>query len=80
MFRLTTASLVVVAAELSLQWNNINNVYDASTAAQLIPIILASGLLTHVFWVFLIKGQVDDGDSESSTTSVTVEEVEVIVD
>ena len=80
-FRVTTAGLIIAAVELTLQANNVTGVYDASTAAQLIPMILASGLLGHILWIFLIKGQENDSDSDSSSaSSVTAEGVEVIVE
>lgn len=79
MLRITVASLMVAAAELTVQWNNITGVYDASTAAQLIPIVIASGLFAHILWIFLIRGQGDDSDSESSSSG-TVEAVEVVVE
>ena len=81
LFRLAAASVVIAATEMSLQWNNITGVYDATTAAQLIPIILASGLLCHVFWVFFVATQQDDdSESTSTTTYISVEGIEIIVD
>ena len=80
-FRVTVAALMIAAVELTLQANNFAGVYDAATAAQLIPLVLASGLLGHILWIFLIKGQGDDSDSDSSSdSSVTAEGVEVIVE
>ena len=80
-FRVTVAGLMVAAVELTLQNNNFVGVYESSTSAQLIPLIVASGLLGHILWIFLIKGQDDDSSSDSdSESSVTAEGVEVIVE
>ena len=79
-FRVTIAALMIAAVELTLQANNITRVYDASTAVQLIPIIIASGLLGHILWIFLIKGQDDDSDSDSSSSTSGTAGVEVIVE
>ncbi len=71
---------MVAAIELALQWNNVTGVYDASTAVQLVPIVVVSSLLGQVLWTFLVAGQSDDSDSsESSSSSFSVEEVEIIV-
>jgi hypothetical protein len=49
---LTVASVVVAATELSIQWNNLTDVNDVSTAGQTIPVIIAAGLVARVFYVF----------------------------
>ena len=80
-FRLAVAGFIIAAIELTLQANNITGVYDVTTTAQLIPVIVASGLLGHILWIFLIKGQGDDSSSDSSSsTGDTAEGVEIIVE
>ncbi|KAK3367433.1 hypothetical protein B0T24DRAFT_582127 [Lasiosphaeria ovina] len=49
---LTVLSVVVVAIELTIQWNNLNGVSDLSTTSQLIPLIVAGGQLLHVLYVW----------------------------
>ncbi|KAI1386631.1 uncharacterized protein F4822DRAFT_322247 [Hypoxylon trugodes] len=63
---LIVASVVVIATELTIQWNNINDVNDASTAGQTIPVITATGLVAHVFYVYFFR---HDSDSSSSDPS-----------
>jgi len=47
------ATTVIVATELTIQWNNLTDVNDVSTAGQTIPVILAAGLLAHVLYVWV---------------------------
>jgi hypothetical protein len=71
---------MVAAVELTLQWNNILGVYDAMSAAQLIPLIIASGLFAQTFWIFFTVGFADDDDGSSSSSSTrSGERIEVVV-
>ncbi len=79
-FRLTAATVVVLAVELTIQWNDITGVGGVSTAAQLVALLVPAGLLIHVLWIFLVRGQEVEEDGESTTVSVTTERVEVVVD
>lgn len=45
------AIVVIIATELTIQWNNLTDVNDVSTAGQTIPVIIAAGLLLHVLYV-----------------------------
>jgi len=72
-FWVAIASILIAAVELSIQWNNITDVNDATTTAQLIPIAISLGLAAHVLWIFFVRGQdpEDDGESTSSSVSAT---------
>ncbi len=63
-FRATVASLLVAAVELTIQWNDIQGVNDAGSAAQLIPLLVAAGMLARVAWVALVRGGSDDDSSD----------------
>ncbi|KAK3331474.1 hypothetical protein B0H66DRAFT_97898 [Apodospora peruviana] len=49
----TIATVVVVAVELTIQWNSLSEVNDVSTAGQTIPVVIAGGLLAHVLYVWV---------------------------
>ncbi|KAK3337675.1 hypothetical protein B0T19DRAFT_472530 [Cercophora scortea] len=48
----TVVSVVVVAVELTVQWNGLNGVGDVDTAAQTIPLVVAGGLLARVVYAW----------------------------
>ena len=41
---------IIVATELTIQWNQITDVYTLQTAGQTIPLIVGGGLMLRVFW------------------------------
>ncbi len=50
---LAVVTVVVVAIELTVQWNNLNGVNDLSEASQTIPLIVAAGLCTHAVYAWI---------------------------
>jgi hypothetical protein len=62
MFKLATASAVIVAAELTIKWNTISGVNDLSSAGQLIPFVIGLGSLLRVFYVRWKRGDEPDMD------------------
>jgi len=42
--------IVMVATELTIQWNQITGVYELSSAGQTIPLVVGGGLMLRVFW------------------------------
>ncbi|KAI1106496.1 hypothetical protein F4804DRAFT_300839 [Jackrogersella minutella] len=61
-FNLIVASLVVVATELTVRWNDINEVNDVSTAGQIIPVVISAGLFAHLFYIYSFKREGDASD------------------
>ncbi|KAK3372708.1 hypothetical protein B0H63DRAFT_302670 [Podospora didyma] len=49
---LTVTTTLVVAIELTIQWNNLTAVNDTSTVSQMVPLIIGAGLMAHVFYVW----------------------------
>lgn len=41
---------IIVATELTIQWNQIKDVYTLKSAGQTIPLIVGGGLMLRVFW------------------------------
>jgi hypothetical protein len=52
----TTASIVVVATELTIQWNHISDINTLSSAGQLIPFVIGLGVVLRVLYVWLTPG------------------------
>jgi hypothetical protein len=50
-FKLATASAVIVAAELTIKWNTISGVNNLFSAGQLIPFVIGVGSLLRVLYV-----------------------------
>ncbi|KAK4241712.1 hypothetical protein C8A03DRAFT_40933 [Achaetomium macrosporum] len=65
----TVASIIVAATELTIQWNNISGVNDVSTAGQIIPVIIAAGLVSRVVYVYLFEEEVDAGSGGNGSGS-----------
>lgn len=51
-----TASIIVVATELTIRWNRIANVNDVSSAGQLIPYVIGLGVVVRVLHVWRKRG------------------------
>lgn len=51
-----TATVVVVATELTIQWNDITGLNSLDSAGQLIPFVIGSGILVRVIYVFSRAG------------------------
>jgi hypothetical protein len=51
-----TASIVVVATELTIQWNHISDINTLSSAGQLIPFVIGLGVVLRVLYVWLTPG------------------------
>lgn len=67
---LAVAGVVIAAIELTIQWSNIQGVGAIDTAAQTIPLVLASGLLIRCFYIWMFMSAVEtDSDTSSFTTS-----------
>jgi hypothetical protein len=49
----TTASIVVVATELTIKWNHVTGVNTLSSAGQLIPFVIGLGVVVRVLYVWL---------------------------
>ncbi len=47
------ATVVVIAIELTIQWNGLWGVNDVSTIAQAVPLIVSAGMAVHVFYVWI---------------------------
>ena len=45
-------SVLVIAIELTLQWNSVTDVNDVSTLGQLVPLMVAAGMVAHVPYVW----------------------------
>ncbi|KAK3695697.1 hypothetical protein B0T22DRAFT_509020 [Podospora appendiculata] len=52
----SVVSVVVVAVELTVQWNGLVGVGDVDTAAQTIPLVVAAGLLARVVYAWFFPG------------------------
>lgn len=50
---LAVLSVLVVAIELTVQWNNLTAVNELAEPAQMIPMVLAAGLFAHVGYVWI---------------------------
>jgi hypothetical protein len=48
-----TASIVVVATELTIKWNHVTGVNTLSSAGQLIPFVIGLGVVVRVLYVWL---------------------------
>jgi len=55
---LAVAIAVVVATELTIEWNEISGVGDISSAGQTIPMVIGIGLVTRIFYI-AIFGDID---------------------
>jgi hypothetical protein len=62
LFKLITASIVIVAGELTIRWNHISGVNDISSAGQLIPFVIGAGSLLRIFYVNWKRGPAGDGE------------------
>ncbi|EPE09064.1 hypothetical protein F503_06840 [Ophiostoma piceae UAMH 11346] len=75
LFGIAVASIVLAGIEMTIQWNHIDSseINNASTAAQLIPLVVGTGAMVRVLWVGMRDGfgRVEVG---SDTASVVVEE------
>jgi len=47
------ASVLIVGIELTVQWNGLTGVGDVVEPAQMVPLMVAAGLLAHVFYVWV---------------------------
>lgn len=54
-FNLVVATVVVFATELTIQWNNLGGVNDATSAGQIIPIVIAVGTIVRLLYVRIFK-------------------------
>lgn len=52
MISLTTATLVVVATELTIHWNHVEGVNTLSSAGHTIPFAIGAALFARVFYVY----------------------------
>jgi len=48
---LAVATIVIVATELTIEWNGISGVGDISSAGQTIPMIIGIGLVTRILYI-----------------------------
>lgn len=71
MFSLVVAGVVIAGIELTIQWNNITNVGDVESAAQTVPLVLASGLLIRCLYIWMFIVETEDTSSSSSSGSVS---------
>lgn len=65
--RLIVAVVVTVATELTIQWNNIEDVQLISSAGQTIPLILGFGSFARVCYIYFKKklyGSTEDSSDE----------------
>jgi hypothetical protein len=56
---LITATFVVVATELTIEWNHAQAVNTLSSAGQLIPFVIGLGVIVRVLYVWLKSGPID---------------------
>jgi hypothetical protein len=49
MTRVVSQVTIIVATELTIQWNKITDVYTLKSAGQTIPLIVGGGLMVRVF-------------------------------
>jgi len=47
------ASVLVIAIELTIQWNDLTAVNDLADPAQMIPTFVAAGLFAHIGYVWM---------------------------
>ncbi|KAF2732962.1 hypothetical protein EJ04DRAFT_578030 [Polyplosphaeria fusca] len=64
-FKLLTAIAVTVAVEVTIDWNEIENVNSLDSAGQTIPFIIGLGLVVRIFYVYWFKYGGDDDDTDS---------------
>jgi hypothetical protein len=50
--RFGIAAVVIVAVELTISWNNIQGVYSAGPAGQLIPTVIGIGTFLRVIYIW----------------------------
>ncbi|KAK0654777.1 hypothetical protein B0T16DRAFT_395663 [Cercophora newfieldiana] len=50
---LAVVSVLVIAIELTIQWNNLTAVNDLADPAQMIPMVVSAGLFAHVGYVWV---------------------------
>jgi hypothetical protein len=50
---LAVASVLVIAIELTVQWNNLTAVNDVADPSQMIPLFVAAGLFAHIGYVWV---------------------------
>ncbi|KAM5360844.1 hypothetical protein ACJZ2D_013473 [Fusarium nematophilum] len=62
-------TLLVLAIELPIRWNNTNNVSEFATLAQLIPFFLSMGLFLRSWAVYKNRGSEEDEDEEENESS-----------
>ncbi|KAH8891724.1 hypothetical protein GQ53DRAFT_865701 [Thozetella sp. PMI_491] len=53
-FNLIVTSIVTAATELTIQWNNIGGVNQVASAGQTIPMVIAIGMIAHIFYVYWV--------------------------
>jgi hypothetical protein len=63
--RLIVAVVVTVATELTIQWNNIEDVQLISSAGQTIPLLLGFGSFTRVCYIYFKKKFYDSTEDSS---------------
>lgn len=75
LFGISVAAIVLAGIEMTIQWNHIDSseINDASTAAQLIPLVVGTGIVIRVLWIGVRDG-FGRVDEESDTASVVIEE------
>ncbi|KAF2453211.1 hypothetical protein BDY21DRAFT_293479 [Lineolata rhizophorae] len=64
-----TATVLVVAVELTIGYNNIAGVDDAGSAAQLVPLVLAAALVLRVLWRWVVVVEVVEDDERGFRTN-----------
>ena len=64
--RLAVSTVVIVATELTIYWNNLSGVYELGSAGQLIPLVLGSMMLVHTLYRWIRPSREDDSDGERS--------------
>ena len=77
--RVVCQIIVMVATELTIQWNQITGVCELSSAGQTIPLVVGGGLMLRVFWKAYWRDEEDldphtDSRRESRRTKDVVTE------